>query len=84
MEESLYTKFFKNKSSDEVEMLEFALRCSIPIENNLKAIQDRTEFLSEIIEYRFGIFFSKLFTDAKLTKYVLKQIISSNLTGYLP
>ncbi|WGQ10709.1 hypothetical protein QG516_03445 [Pedobacter gandavensis] len=65
MQECLYSEFFKNKPADEAELLEFGKRCSIPVENNLKAIRDRTEFLAEIIEYRFGNLLSKSFTDLK-------------------
>lgn len=65
MKECLYTAFFKDKPEDEATIQAFAASSGIPVEQNLKAIQDRTEFLSEIIEYRFGIFFSKLFTELK-------------------
>lgn len=65
MRECLYTSFFKDKPEDEKTILAFAASSGIPVERNLKAIQDRTTFLSEIIEYRFGIFFSKLFTELK-------------------
>lgn len=63
--ECLYTAFFQDKPEDEIELLAFAASTGIPAVQNLKTIRDRTEFLSEIIEYRFGIFFSKLFTGLK-------------------
>ena len=65
MKECLFTAFFKDKSDEEAAIRVFEAQTGIPVEKNLKSIQDRTEFLSEIIEYRFGIFFSKLFTGLK-------------------
>lgn len=65
MKKILYSIFFKNKPTAEAELLEFGKRCAIPVERNLKDIGDETEFLAEIMEYRFGNFFSKLFTDLR-------------------
>jgi len=47
-----YSAFFADKPELEMTLKEFGEKFSIPVMRRLKAVKDRDEFLSEIIEYR--------------------------------
>lgn len=60
-----YSAFFIDKPELEITFKEFSDQFNIPVERKLKAIKDKDEFLAEIIEFQFGIFFGSMFNNVQ-------------------